>query len=82
MAKKVVTVGSEKPIHPILEAVMKKRKRRMTDFAKCTGKSASTIWEKMQGNGEWSLNDAVKIRELLEAESIPLEILFLRDDEI
>ena len=66
-------------MYPNLEAELKRRNIKRTTLADYLGISISTMSEKMQGNSDFSLGVAKKIKDFLGVD-IPLEILFMTDD--
>jgi len=67
-------------MYPNLEAELKRRNIKRTDLAAHLGCAVTTISEKMQGNSDFTVKAAKKIKELLGG-SLSLEYLFATDEE-
>lgn len=67
-------------MYPNLEAELKRRNIKRADLAAHLGCAITTISEKMQGNSDFSVKAAKKIKELLGG-GLTLEYLFACDDE-
>lgn len=67
-------------MYPNLEAELKRRGIKRADIAACLGCAITTVSEKMQGNSDFSLGAAMKIKKLLGGK-LSIEYLFETNDE-
>lgn len=68
-------------MYPNIKAELARKDMTIGDLAVATGMNYQSLWAKLKGNYQFSVTDAIAIKQALDVD-IPIEVLFEKKDSV